>query len=66
MTILQSIALVFLIQLVVGMISAIPIWILWNNCLVPAIPSILEISPLQAFGLYILSALMFKSDANTK
>ena len=45
-----------------GLVMSYPIMLLWNYCLVPAIPSIHEIEWLQAWGIMFLCSLLFKSD----
>jgi hypothetical protein len=49
-------------MVVLGLIMSYPIMLLWNACLVPAIPSIHEIEWLQAWGIMFLCGLLFKSD----
>lgn len=44
-----------------AMIWSLPVYLLWNYCLVPAIPSIQEITWLQSLGIYILTSLLFKT-----
>lgn len=44
-----------------GLLFSLPVMWLWNIALVPAIPGIVEIGWLQAWGLLVLSGLMFKS-----
>ena len=44
--------------ILVGLLLAFPVMLLWNACLVPAVPSILEIGWLQAWGLTILIGLL--------
>jgi len=59
-----SLGLVILIAL----IAALPTYLLWNACLVPAIEGINEIGFGQAVGINILSSILFKSshDNNNK
>lgn len=45
---------------VLGIILAIPTMLLWNACLVPAAAGISKIGLLQAWGLNVLCALLFK------
>jgi len=54
------------IVLIVGFILAYPIMLLWNGCLVPAIPSIQEIGWLQAWGIQVLFSVLFKTTVSTK
>lgn len=43
-----------------GLLLSLPIWLLWNSCLVPAINGVNEIGWLQAWGLNILFTGLFK------
>ena len=45
-----------------------PVWMLWNGCLVGAINGVNEITWLQAWGISVLSAFLFKptSSSNSK
>ena len=47
-----------------GLLVSYPVMLLWNLCLVPAIPAILEISWLQAWGILVLSGFLFKSSTS--
>lgn len=47
-----------------AVITALPIMLLWNYCLIPAIPGIKEITFLQAFGLKILFSLLIHVSNN--
>lgn len=49
-----------------GLIISLPVMLLWNWCLVPAVPLLDEIGWLQAWGIYLLFALLFKSSAEVK
>jgi len=51
----------FALIVVFGLLLSLPVMLLWNLCLVPAIPGLLEIGWLQAWGLLVLSGIMFKS-----
>lgn len=42
-------------------ILALPVQLLWNNCLVPAVDGIHEIGFFQALGLNILFSILFKA-----
>ena len=48
-----------IIIVIIGLLFSLPIMLLWNACLVPAIPAIAEIGWLQAWGINILFALLF-------
>jgi hypothetical protein len=60
--ILGAIAFVILASLV----FSIPVWLLWNGCLVGAITGVNEVSWLQAWGLALLCGLLFKSNTVQK
>jgi hypothetical protein len=51
MEIIFKIIGVIAIVIVFGLIMSYPVMLLWNACLVPAIPSIHEIDWLQAWGI---------------
>lgn len=40
--------------LLLGLLLSLPIWLLWNSCLVPAVDGVHEIGWMQAWGLNIL------------
>ena len=45
----------------IAILMSIPVWWLWNNCLVGAVNGINEISILQSLGLNILFGMLFRS-----
>lgn len=45
-----------------GMLMSLPIYWLWNDCLVGAIDGVKEITWLQSWGLYVLCNFLFKSN----
>jgi|JI10StandDraft_1071094.scaffolds.fasta_scaffold1323465_2 hypothetical protein len=49
----------------IALILSLPVWLLWN-WLMPAIFGLTQIKLTQAFGLLILSNLLFKSSVATK
>ena len=62
-TILKAMGLVvaaFALIVVFGLLLSLPVMLLWNLCLVPAIPGIAEIGWLQAWGIMILCGFLFK------
>lgn len=61
----KIVGMVVLIVLL-GLFLSLPIWLLWNSCLVPAINGVNEISWLQAWGLNILCTGLFKETKITK
>jgi len=42
-----------------------PIYMLWNSCLVGALAGVAEIGWLQAWGIAVLSGLLFKGSPDT-
>lgn len=48
-----------------GLFLSLPVWYLWNSCLVPAIPGIKEIGWIQAWGIMILCEFLFKYNFNS-
>ncbi len=47
-----------------GLLFSLPVMLLWNACLVPAIPGIAQIGWLQAWGILILCGTLFKSSCS--
>lgn len=47
-----------------GLLFSLPVMLLWNACLVPAIPGIQTIGWLQAWGIMILCGFLFKNTTN--
>jgi hypothetical protein len=56
------------VALIVGLslLLAVPVWLLWNACLVGAVAGVSEVTLLQAWGLNLLAGLMFKTHVTTK
>jgi hypothetical protein len=52
--------------ILLGLFISFPTMLLWNGCLVGAIDGVREITWLQAWGLIILSGLLFKTSVSTK
>lgn len=50
----------------IGLLTAWPLSLLWNGCLVPAIPGVHEVTILQQWGLNVLFGAMFKTFSSTK
>ena len=44
-----------------GLLYSLPIWLLWNYCLVGAVAGISKIGWLQSWGIAILCGFLFKS-----
>jgi hypothetical protein len=62
-TVIKAVGLVivaFAFIVIFGLLLSLPVMLLWNLCLVPAIPGILEIGWLQAWGIMILCGFLFK------
>ena len=60
------IAMFILLAIVLGAVLALPVMWLWNSCLVDAVSGVRNITFLQAWGLMILSSLMFNSSSRSK
>lgn len=56
----------FALFVILGLLLSIPVMLLWNLCLVPAIPGVMEIGWLQAWGLMILCGFLFKPITSSK
>lgn len=66
MDILVKILGVAAVIIVLGFVLSLPIWLLWNSCLVPAIDGVHEITWLQAWGLNVLCTGLFKETVSKK
>ena len=67
MTKLISIAVIgFSAILLWSFLLSLPVYLLWNGCLVDAIDDVNEVTWLQAWGLSILSAFLFKNHQTTE
>lgn len=49
-----------------GLLFSLPVMLLWNIALVPAIPGLAEIGWLQAWGILILCSFLFKPTVSNK
>ena len=56
-------AIMIFLTILLGIILSFPIMLLWNYCLVPAVAGISEITWIQAWGLYVLFNILFKSSS---
>ena len=43
-----------------------PVYMLWNGCLVEAVPAFKEVTWLQAWGITVLCGFLFKPSFNSK
>lgn len=50
---------------ILGLLMALPTWLLWNAFLVPAIEGVKEIGFIQAWGLNVLFTGLFKNTTST-
>ena len=66
MSVLHVILLAIGFSVLVSALVSIPVWLLWNGCLVGAISGVNEITWLQAFGINILANIIFKTGVETK
>ena len=68
-TVIKAVGLVivaFAFIVIFGLLLSLPVMLLWNLCLVPAIPGVLEIGWLQAWGIMILCGFLFKPITSSK
>ena len=61
-TVVVSIAGILLLSFLLSW----PVYMLWNGCLVDAVPSVKEVTWLQAWGITILCGFLFKTTVNSK
>ena len=66
MEIVSKIFGIIAVVVLLGLLLSLPIWLLWNACLVPAIDGVHEITWLQAWGLNILCTGLFKETGISK
>lgn len=50
-----------IVGVVMGAIVSFPAMLLWNSCLVPAIPAIQEVGWIQAWGIMVMGQIMFQT-----
>ena len=65
-TVAGATVVVLAIVVVLGLVLSFPLMLLWNGCVVPAINGVQEITWLQAWGILIVSNLLFKSTSYRK
>jgi hypothetical protein len=46
-----------------GLLFSLPVWLLWNGCIVGTIAGVGEITWLQSWGILILCGFLFKSSS---
>ena len=59
----ELLAMTLMFMVVLGVVLSFPIMLLWNYCLVPAVPIVIEITWLQAWGLFVLFGLLFRNSS---
>jgi hypothetical protein len=64
-TIIGTVVLGIVGLLFLSFLFSWPVYMLWNGCLVGAIAGVSEVTWLQAWGLMMLSAFLFKSTVST-
>ena len=58
---INSMAKFLIMMVLVSLVNGIPIYYLWNYCLINAVNGINHITYFQASGLFFLCTLLFKS-----
>ena len=61
---IAGIAIMLLFLSLLALILAFPVMFLWNYFLVPAVSILYPINYLQAWGLYMLSSVLFRTRAS--
>ena len=56
----------FVIVTFLGLLFSLPVMLLWNDCLVPAVTGLKEIGWLQAWGINVLCGILFKGTSTSK
>lgn len=57
---------VLAVVVILGLVLSLPLMLLWNGCVVPAINGVQEITWLQAWGILIASNILFKNTSYKK
>lgn len=65
MKVIGVVLLGFAILFGASFIMSYPVYLLWNGCLVGAVAGVSEVTWLQAWGLAILSGLLFKTTSSS-
>ncbi len=60
MTVIGTLVAFIAIIIFVGLLLSLPVMLLWNYCLVGAVAGVSQIGWLQAWGIMILCAFLFK------
>lgn len=63
---LKKIGVLAAIAVILQLIVSYPAMLLWNYFLVPAIPSVAEVSWIQMWGIQLLTGLVFKTSVSAK
>jgi hypothetical protein len=66
LVVLGALIVVGLAVCLAGLLFSIPVWLLWNGCIVGTIAGIGEITWLQSWGILILCGLLFKPYSKSK
>jgi hypothetical protein len=52
--------------IILGLLVSWPVMMLWNYCLVPAIPALMPVGWLQSWGILIICGALFKTSTVTR
>jgi hypothetical protein len=63
-TAIGALVLFALLVIAGGLLFSLPVWLLWNYCLVGAVAGVAQITWLQAWGIVVLCAFLFKSSSS--
>jgi hypothetical protein len=63
-TALAALVLFAILVIAGGLLFSLPVWLLWNYCLVGAVAGVSQITWLQAWGITVLCAFLFKSSSS--
>lgn len=62
MKVLTALFTIIGIIIFVGLLGSLPVWLLWNSCLVGAIDGVQPIGWFQSWGIMMLVQLLFKME----
>ncbi len=57
---LGAAVLIIALSCIVGLFMAWPLMLLWNGCLIDAVPGVKEIAWFQAWGILVVCNMLFK------
>lgn len=63
---LKTVGMIFVTAIVLSLLFSFPMMLLWNYCLVPAIPALAQVGWLQMWGIALLIKGTFQTSVSFK